>query len=106
MEEKKYEAGRVEISSAEYRDLVEDMVVAQREASEARSEKWRIESEKSKLSQELETAKKRIAELETILSSLQVGISHSPTTDPYQTSSKPWWSEATCLSNNKGAENK
>ena len=39
MEEKKYEAGRVEISSAEYRDLVTQAVEAQKDASEARSER-------------------------------------------------------------------
>jgi predicted nucleic acid-binding Zn-ribbon protein len=102
MEEKKYEAGKVEISSAEYRDLIKEMVEAQRDASEARSEKWRLESEKSKLSQELEAANKKIAELESILSTLQVGVAYSGTT-PNTTSNpcKPWWSEVTCLLNNK-----
>ena len=50
MEEKKYEAGRVEISSAEYRDLIKDMVEAQKEASEARSRYWNMECERNKLS--------------------------------------------------------
>ena len=101
MEEKKYEAGRVEISSAEYRDLVTQAVEAQKDASEARSERWRIESEKSKLSQELEAANKRIAELEAILSSLQIGTYHGSTPDPNATPCKPWWSEVTCIANNK-----
>ena len=102
MEDKKYEAGKVEISSAEYRDLIKDAVEAHMEASQTRSDKWRLESEKSKLSQELEAANKRIAELESILSNLQTGLHHSYTPDPNATPYKPWWSEVTCSSNNKG----
>jgi predicted nucleic acid-binding Zn-ribbon protein len=74
MEEKKYEAGRVEISSAEYRDLVTEAVEARRDASEIRSEKWKLESEKSKLSKELEEANKKIAELENVLATLQASV--------------------------------
>ena len=71
MEEKKYEAGRVEISSAEYRDLVKDMVEAQKEASEVRHRNWQLDSENSKLKVELENAKKKIAELELLNAKLQ-----------------------------------
>jgi predicted RNase H-like nuclease (RuvC/YqgF family) len=101
MEEKNYEAGKVEISSAEYRDLIKDAVEAQMEASQQRSEKWRLESENSKLAKELEESKKRIAELESILSSFQIGLHHSGTPDPNATPYKPWWSEVTCSSNSK-----
>lgn len=101
MEEKKYEAGRVEISSAEYRDLVTEAVEARCDASESRSEKWKLESEKNKLQKELEEANKRIAELESILNSLQVGVNHGATPSPTSIPYKPWWSEVTCLTNNK-----
>lgn len=98
MEEKKYEAGRVEISSAEYRDLIKDMVEAQIEASENRSRCWSMESEKNKLANELEAANKRIAELERILSSLQVGTPIAPTVT---LTHKPWWQEVSCSTNTK-----
>ena len=71
MEEKKYEAGRVEISSAEYRDLVKDMVEAQKDAYEARHSKWQIETENKKLKEELALARKKIEELETLNTKLQ-----------------------------------
>lgn len=66
MEEKKYEAGKVEISSAEYRDLVKDMVEAQKDASEARSRSWSLQAENNKLKEELDLARKKIAELESL----------------------------------------
>lgn len=68
MEDKKYEAGRVEISSAEYRDLVEEATKNSIEASEARSDRWRAESERDKLKAELEKANAEIADLKTKLS--------------------------------------
>ena len=95
MEEKKYEAGRVEISSAEYRDLVTEAVEARRDASESRSEKWRLESEQKKLETKLAEANKRIAELESILSNFQVGLSTTCPNPP------AWWSEVTCYSQHK-----
>lgn len=64
MDEKKYEAGRVEISSAEYRDLVTEATENRIAASEARSDKWRAESERDKLKAELEKAQATIADLE------------------------------------------
>lgn len=85
MEEKKYEAGRVEISSTEYRDLVTEAVEARRDASESRSEKWRAESERDKLKKELDVANKRIAELESVLASLQTSV---PNPNTY-----PWWKQ-------------
>ena len=71
MEEKKYEAGRVEISSAEYRDLVKDMVDAQHDASETRSRNWSLQSENSKLKEENALMKKKIEELECLNAKLQ-----------------------------------
>ena len=68
MEDKKYEAGRVEISSAEYRDLVEEATKNSIEAAEARSDRWRAESERDKLKAELEKANAEIADLRTKLS--------------------------------------
>lgn len=68
MEDKKYEAGRVEISSAEYRDLVEEATKNSIEASEERSNRWRVESERDKLKAELEKANAEIADLKTKLS--------------------------------------
>lgn len=82
MEEKKYEAGRVEISSAEYRDLVAEAVAARHEASEQRSEKWRVESERDKLKKELEEAHKKISELESVLAALQASVPN-PNTYPW-----------------------
>lgn len=101
MEEKKYEAGKVEISSSEYRDLIKDMVEAQMRASEARSEKWRVESERDKLSQELALANKKIEELKSKIRDLQTQVKYgslvsNPTTSP-TTSPKPWWTEVTCM---------
>ena len=72
MEEKKYEAGKVEISSTEYRELIRDMVEARRDASENRSEKWRVENERDALKKELELAMKKIAELERVISGYSV----------------------------------
>lgn len=71
MEERKYEAGRVEISAAEYRDLVKEAVEARRDASDSRSEKWKIESERDNLKKELESARKQIAELESAISMIR-----------------------------------
>jgi predicted nuclease with TOPRIM domain len=63
VEDKKYEAGRVEISSAEYRDLVKEATENAIAASEARSERWRVESERDKLKAELAKAEAEIADL-------------------------------------------
>jgi predicted nucleic acid-binding Zn-ribbon protein len=70
MEERKYEVGRVEISSTEYRDLVKEAVEARRDASDCRSEKWKVERERDNLKKELESATNRIAELESVISNL------------------------------------
>lgn len=102
MEEKKYEAGKVEISSAEYRDLVTEAVEARHEASEQRSEKWKLESEKNKLSKELEEAKKRISELESVLSTLQASVPYGSTPAP---NNAPWWNQVTCTTLNNNKEN-
>ena len=102
MEEKKYEAGRVEISSAEYRDLVTEAVEARRDASESRSEKWKLESEKSKLSKELEEANKKIAELESAIRNLQgTPIYNTPVTNPPE-----WWKQVTCTTLTNNTEGK
>ena len=63
MDEKKYEAGRVEISSAEYRDLVKEAVESSEIASRLRNENWKLESENKKLEEELSLAKKHVEEL-------------------------------------------
>lgn len=72
MEERTYEAGRVEITSTEYRDLVREAVEARRDASDCRSEKWKVESERDRLKKELELATKKLAELESVISNLRV----------------------------------
>lgn len=71
MDEKKYEAGKVEISSAEYRDLVTEAVTARHEASEMRSEKWKLEDTLKKTKEELELTRKRVLELESINEALR-----------------------------------
>lgn len=63
MEDKTYEVGRVEITSTEYRDLVKEAVESARDASEARSAKWKVESERDAIKKELEEAKTEIARL-------------------------------------------
>ena len=71
MEEKNYEAGRVEISSAEYRDLVKEAVEARNDASVARSERWKLEDTLKKTKEELELTRKRVLELESINEALR-----------------------------------
>ena len=63
MEEKKYE-GIVQITSAEYRELVTQAVEATKDASALRSENWKHESKISKLEKELAEMRKRLAEYE------------------------------------------
>lgn len=92
MEEKKYEAGRVEISSAEYRDLVTTAVAAEKDASEARSRMWEARSERDKVTKELEETRKKVSELESILATLQASVP-SP-------NSAPWWNQFTYNTNN------
>lgn len=87
MEEKKYEAGKVEISSAEYRDLVTEAVEARHDASEMRSQKWKIEDTLKKTQEELELTRKRVVELETLNEALRTSRTHlynipSDTTNP------------------------
>ena len=74
MEDKKYEAGKVVISSEEYRDLVKEATENRLEASQARSDRWKMESERNKLSQELESANKKIEELQNIICNLQARL--------------------------------
>ena len=97
MEDKKYEAGRVEISSAEYRDLVKEAVEARHEASQQRSEKWKLEDELKKCKEELALAQKKIDELESLMRNLQAyGSTPAP-------NNAPWWGQVTCttLTNKK-----
>ena len=101
MEGKKYEAGRVEISSAEYRELVIDAVTNEKAAHDARSEKWKAESERDEAKKELEVARAKIAELERILQSLQGSMTTMsiPCNVPSDaTHTKPWRTEVTCSS--------
>ena len=74
MEEKKYEAGRVEISSAEYRDLVTEAVEARNSASQERSKRWELESELKKTKDELEHTRKKVCELENIINALRGNV--------------------------------
>ena len=67
MEDKKYEAGTVQISSEEYRDLVTEATENRIAASEARSDRWKAESERDKLKVELENARAKITELQNKL---------------------------------------
>lgn len=95
MEEKNYEAGKVEISSAEYRDLVKEAVEASNQASQERSLRWKAEDDLKKTTEELALTRKRVAELESILDSLK-----NPS--PYQSAPEPgrsWRQEVTCKSN-------
>lgn len=73
MEEKKYEAGRVEISSAEYRDLVEEAAKARHDASVERSKRWKLEGTLKKTQEELELTRKRVRELESVNEALRCG---------------------------------
>lgn len=83
-EDKKYEAGRVEITSEEYRDLVKEAIEARNDASHARSDRWKIEIERDKIAKELELANKKIAELESLVDSLQTGFAYlGSTPNPY-----------------------
>ena len=103
MDEKKYEPGKVEISSEEYRDLVKEAVEARRDASDIRSEKWRVESERDKLKKELEAANKKIAELEGIINTLQQACVYSNMLQPSKDSHAERWQDVNCLlqTNNK-----
>lgn len=98
MEDKKYEAGRVEISSAEYRELVTDAVTNEKAAYEARNERWKAETERDKAKKELEEARAKIAELESTLQALQGSLANSSV--PYNipsdaTHTKLWWNAVT-----------
>lgn len=103
MDEKKYEPGKVEISSEEYRDLVKEAVEARRDASEHRSEKWRVENERNTLKKELEEANKKIAELEGIINTLQQACVYSNLLQPNKDSRAERGQDITCLlqTNNK-----
>ena len=102
MEEKKYEAGRVEISSAEYRDLIKEAVEAQRDASQARSDRWKTEDELRKCKEELALANKKIEELQSIISNLQAGLAYGSTPAP---NNAPWWNQVTYTTLNNNKEN-
>ena len=101
MEEKKYEAGRVEISSAEYRDLVKEATEAYRNASQARSDKWKLEDELRKCKEELANANKKIEELQSLISKLQ-SVTYGGTSAPNLT---PWWNTVTCSNTNNKENN-
>lgn len=84
MDEKKYEAGRVEISSAEYRDLVTEVTENRIGAMNAKSDKWRAEAERDMLKDELKKAK---AEIEVLKNKLRTcsSLSWSPLRDSITT---------------------
>ena len=83
MDEKKYEAGRVEISSAEYRDLVTEAVESRESASHFRSENWKLESENKKLEEELSLTKKHVEELKSKLDMYECAFRGSMSNNPY-----------------------
>lgn len=57
-EEKKYSiVGKVEIGTDEYRELIERSIESEKACENLRSEKWRLESECSKLKQEVSSVK-------------------------------------------------
>lgn len=57
-EEKKYSiVGKVEIGTDEYRELIERSIESEKACESLRSEKWKLESECSKVKQELSSAK-------------------------------------------------
>ena len=82
MEEKNYEAGRVEISSAEYRDLVTEAVESKEAASRLRNENWKLESETKSLKEELACAMKRIDELKAELDHFHSALNGTFLTNP------------------------
>lgn len=107
MEEKKYEAGKVEITSTEYRDLVTQAVEARSEASRERSKRWELESELKKTQEELELTRKRVCELESINEALRSSskIFNVPSY-PQQLfdQTRPYGTEVTCNSNHTNAK--
>ena len=62
MEKEKQYEGSVNITSAEYRELVTEAVSAEAELSEVRSAKWKLESERDKLKTECEALRKQLDE--------------------------------------------
>lgn len=71
--EKKYE-GTVNITSAEYRELVTEAVTAKAEASEQRSAKWKLESEVSKLKAEIEELRKSLEAAEAHIAEYKASL--------------------------------
>ena len=65
MEEKKYE-GIVQITSAEYRELVAEATENKMRYDNAISEKWNLESQIRKLKEELETKIKELNEMRRV----------------------------------------
>ena len=59
MEEKQYE-GKVQITSAEYRELVTESTESRLRYETCRSEKWQLESEVKKLEEELASTRKEL----------------------------------------------
>lgn len=76
MEEKTYEAGRVEISSAEYRDLVKEAVKSSEDASRLRSEKWNLEGQLAKAHKEIAALSEKVEAMTEELSSYRQQCSY------------------------------
>lgn len=83
MEDKTYEVGRVEITSTEYRDLVKEAVESARDASEARSAKWKAESERDAIKKELDLARSEIERLKSEIDCYRSACSHAAQTTLY-----------------------
>ena len=74
MEEKKYEPGKVEISSEEYRDLVREAVKEGERASRLSCENWKLEKEIKTLKEELALTRKALEEKNAIVRKLECYI--------------------------------
>ena len=55
--------GKVEISTTEYRELIEKSIVAERDADNYRSKYWSEQSEKNKVSESLDLCKNKLNDL-------------------------------------------
>jgi predicted translin family RNA/ssDNA-binding protein len=86
MEDKTYEAGRVEISSAEYRDLVKEATENAIDARDARRERWAAEKELDTVKKELDKANAEIESLRKELESFKAMLRGAAQTTLYNNS--------------------
>lgn len=69
--EKNYEAGYVEITTTEYRDIITEAVENRKDAEYERDRRWRLEKENKELKEELLLTQKRVVELEARLADME-----------------------------------